>query len=101
MDFKFIVSKKTLSILYQELKNDNIDLPEYNPKVIINKSLCMGRTWNNGYGGQCSLKPVEKELCRLHYKQFQIGKLTHGRIDEKCPKKLPNLSKQPYESHKE
>ncbi|CAE8592683.1 unnamed protein product, partial [Polarella glacialis] len=62
-----------------------------------NLSLCMARTWGDGYGSQC-LKPPLKVggLCPSHQKYAEIhdGLPSHGRIDGPIPaKKLLEFQK--------
>ena len=62
-----------------------------------NKSCCLARVWNKGYGGQCTrFKKECQDYCLLHLKQYQNGHLPHGRIDTPCPKILPRLRVQPF-----
>jgi len=57
----------------------------------VQPELCMGRTWNGGFGGQCNQKPSEGcgDLCCTHHKN-----LNHGRVDGEVPeRKLGEMRK--------
>ena len=56
----------------------------FTPKK-IDRSKCLARTWNKGYGGQCDSKPIaNKVLCKDH-----TVRLTHGYVTGSVPfKKL-------------
>ena len=116
MDVSVIVSKSTLKQLDQfliyhqnqfvkklEIENqislDSYLIPEIKQKKkkSRDKSCCLARIWNKGYGGQCKrFKKEGHDYCLLHLKQFQEGCLPHGRIDTPCPKILPKLRVQPF-----
>ena len=114
MDVSVIVSKNTLKQLDQfliyhqnqfikRLENENqISLKSYLiEKKPQDRICCLARIWNKGYGGQCSRFRIKgHDYCLLHFKQFQQGHLPHGRIDTPCPKILPRLCVQPFETTK-
>tara|TARA_Y100000589_G_scaffold219887_1_gene207509 strand:- start:533 stop:868 length:336 start_codon:yes stop_codon:yes gene_type:complete len=106
-DIHVKISKKSINMIGEFIRNKNEEIlkkvaKKYNldeKKLIreileegeeIDKKRCMGRIWNDGYGGQCSRYVTEEgsEYCRIHSK-----KLAHGRIDGECPKKLSNVNK--------
>ena len=58
-------------IAEKQNKTRNEILIENAPFIIIDKTKCIARVWNNGFGKQCSRFKEDGGLCRIHCNQFQ------------------------------
>lgn len=68
-------------------KTRNEILIENAPFIIIDKTKCIARVWNNGFGKQCSRFKEDRGLCKIHCKQLQKkGELTLKTIYDEKPK---------------
>ena len=98
-DISYKLNSELKKYILEKYNHDFIKIAENNnitrnkllidncPYLIIDKTKCIARVWNNGFGKQCSRKHTNRNLCNVHYKQFQEnGELTLKTIyDEKPP----------------